>query len=133
MKNRSVKQFAIVTGDSAHTFTETLNNKLQELEGKDVTIDFYENFLGARIYWTETIGTKPECLQEEYEMQGAGFICRQCPMYQEALKADGTADARAKFGRCMRKNWAKVNGQSRACEKLYEMIQNEEVQLCLTK
>jgi hypothetical protein len=133
MRNKSVKQFAIVIGDSAQQFTETLNKKLVELEGKDVTVDFYENFLGARIYWTEKIGEAPESIEEEYEMIGAGFKCRQCPMYYEALKADGTVDMRAKFGKCIMRDYCKVNGDQRACERLYDMIQRGEVQLCLAE
>lgn len=131
MRNRSVKQFAIVQGDSAQSFTKALNEKLIELEGRDVSIDFYENFLGARIYWNEKIGEAPDCIEEEYEMIGAGFKCRQCPMYQVPLKADGSEDGRTKFGKCILKGYARVCGTQRACEKLYDMIQSEEVQLCL--
>lgn len=131
MRNRAVKQFAIVQADSAQTFTDELNKKLIELEGKDVTIDFYDNFLGARIYWVEKIGEAPESIQEEYEAIGAGFKCKQCPMHQESLKADGTVDARAKTGKCILKGYCRVFGEQNACEKLYEMIQNGEVKLCL--
>ena len=131
MKKKSVTQFAIVTGDSAQQFSDTLNAKLVELEGKDVAIDFYENFLGARISWTENLGDKPECLAEEYELVGAGFLCKQCPMYATPLKADGSIDQRTKFGKCMAKDYCKVLGEQRACEKLYQMIQSEEVVLCV--
>ena len=131
MRKRVVKQFAIVQGDSAQTFTDELNRKLIELEGKDISIDFYENFLGARISWPENIGEEPETVEEEYEVLGAGFRCNQCPMFQLQLKADGTADSRAKFGRCILKDYGRVCGTSRACEKLYQMIQSGEVQLCL--
>lgn len=133
MTRRSVKQFAIVTGDSAHDFSDALNKKLLELEGKDITIDFYENFLGARIYWTEQIGEEPENIQEEYELVGAGFKCRQCPMFLETLKADGTHDARAKYGRCIDRNYAKVAADKCACEQLYQMIQEGDIVLCLAE
>ena len=131
MRTKSVQQFAIVAGDTAQTFTEALNSKLMELEGKDVSIDFYENFLGARIYWTVKLGEQPDCLEEEYEAQGAGFKCKQCPMYQEKLTADGSVDQRARFGKCILNNYSRRDGEMRACSKLYEMIQNGEVQLCL--
>lgn len=124
MKKRSVQQFAIVTGDSAQTFTNALNEKLVELQGKDVSIDFYENFLGARIYWT----VEPESDEDDDEVD---FLkCYQCPFFALQLKADGTPDARAKFGRCVLRN-GKANGAMNACGKLYEMLKSGEVELCL--
>lgn len=131
MVSKSVKQFAIVSGDSAQLFTEALNDKLIELQDKDVKIEFYENFLGARISWTEKIGQIPECIQDEYELLGVEFECRQCPMFSALTKADGTPDERARFGRCSGRDRAKVPADRRACEMLYQMITNEEVQLCL--
>lgn len=131
MISKSVKQFAIVQGDSAQQFTEALNDKLVELRDKDVSIEFYEHFLGARIYWTERAFDIPETLGDEYELLGAGFVCRQCPMFMTALKADGTEDKRAKCGKCAARNKARVPAERRACEILYRMIKSEEVRLCL--
>lgn len=133
MVSKRVKRFAIVKGDSAQQFTDALNEKLLELVDEDVTIEFYEQFLGARISWTEKIGDKPECLADEFELIGAGFVCSQCPMFSRALKADGTVDQRAKCGRCAARDNARVPAGRGACDILYKMILAEEVQLCLAK
>lgn len=130
MRTWSYQQFAIVAADSAQSLTDQLNNKLKELKHKNPTVTF-EGMI-ARISYSEQENL-PECLQEEYEMQGAGFLCKDCPMFKPIRKADGTIDERMKIGECPVSKYGKTRADGRACEDLFEMIANGRVKLCLAE
>ena len=130
MKRESFQQFAIVANDSAHILTEELNALLYELRDKHPTVTF-EGMI-ARVSYEERT-EEPEALSEEYEAAGVRLTCGRCPMFLAALKADGTEDNRNKYGTCPCSKYGRVKRDARACEKLYQMINDGEVQLCLAK
>ena len=130
MISRSYQQYAIVAADSAQTLTEQLNAKLIELRDKNPTVTF--EGLIARIQYTEREQI-PETLDEEYELQGVHLSCEDCPFFTPALKADGTEDLRAKWGGCPFTCSKRTDRRSRACEKLFEMLNDGRVRICVTE
>lgn len=128
MRCESFRQFAIVQGDTAHELTEVLNAKLKELQHKRPEVSF--EGLIARISYYEDIKT-PETLADEYELAGAKLCCESCPMFSPIMKADGTEDARVKYGDCPFSEFGRTYKHSQPCEKLWSMINSGEVTLCL--
>ena len=128
MISRSYQQFAIVTADSAQQLTEQLNAKLKELRDKDPTVTF-EGMI-ARIQYTESERI-PETLAEEYELQGVRLTCEDCPYFCPTIKADGTIDLRSKWGGCHLAEYGKTDKRSRACEKLFQRLNDGRVRLCV--
>ncbi len=124
---RSYQQFAIVAADSAQTLTDRLNEKLFELRDKNPTVTF-EGMI-ARIRYEER-ETAPVSLGEEYELQGVRLSCQDCPFFSPILKADGTVDGRIKYGDCPFTEFGRTPRDARACETLFQKINNGEVQLC---
>lgn len=130
MISRSYQQFAIVAADSAQRLTEELNAELLRLKDKNPTVTF-EGMI-ARIQYTESESV-PESLAEEYEAQGVRLQCQDCPFFTPTLKADGTEDKRAKWGGCPFAEFKRTSGTSPACEKLFEMLNDGRVKLCVTE
>lgn len=128
MKSVSYQQYAIVVGDSARTLTEQINAKLYELRDKRPTVTF--EGLIARILYEET-DKRPETLGEEYEAQGVKLTCSDCPYFIPAVNNDGTLDRRAKWGGCPFSDTRRANKDSIACDKLFQMLNNGEVRLCI--
>ena len=128
MISRSYQQYAIVAADSAQQLTDQLNAKLIELRDKNPTVTF-EGMI-ARIQYTESERI-PETLAEEYEMQGVHLTCEDCPYFCPTIKADGSLDQRAKWGGCHLAEYGRTDKRSRACEKLFEKLNNGEVKLCV--
>lgn len=128
MISRSYQQFAIVAADSAQTLTERLNVKLIELRDKNPTVTF-EGMI-ARIKYEEREEI-PESLAEEYEAQGIRLTCGDCPYFCPTIKADGTIDQRSKWGGCHVTELGRTSKCSRACDRLYRMLNNGEVRICL--
>lgn len=128
MISRSYQQYAIVAADSAHALTELLNAKLIELADKNPTVTF-EGMI-ARIKY-EIREDVPESIAEEYEAQGVRLTCGDCPHFCPTIKADGTIDLRAKWGGCPLTEHGRTSKCSRACDKLFQMLNNGEVQICL--
>lgn len=125
MRKVSYQQFAIVQGDSAQQLTERLNRKLYELRDKEPTVTF--EGLIARISFLQTDDV-PESAQSETSIN---LKCRDCPMFEPARKRDGTPDRRTELGRCPYSNDGYAIRSSKACGKLYQMINEREVKLCL--
>ena len=128
MRSRSYQQYAIVAADSAQTLTEQLNAKLIELRDKNPTVTF--EGLTARIQYVECEQI-PESLAEEYETQGVRITCQDCPFFVPTYKADGTEDKRAKWGGCPFTEYKRTSKESRACDKLFQMMNDGRVKLCV--
>lgn len=126
----SYQQFAIVNGDSAQQLTDRLNEKLYELRKKQPTVTF--EGLIARISYTEDERIF-EDVSDEYEAAGIKLTCQMCPLFHPVLKSDGTIDKRAKWGGCEYSplGYGQTSRESRACNRLFEMINSGEVKLCL--
>ena len=129
MKVSSFQQYAIVAADSAETLTEELNQKLIELQDKRPTVTF-EGMI-ARVCYAETTRA-PETAWEEYEARGVRLTCQDCPCFRPILKADGTVDGRIKYGDCEHSETGRAFRDSMACDKLFQMLNNGEVRLCLS-
>ena len=128
MKRESYQQFAIVAADSAQSLTEQLNAKLRELSGKHPTVTF--EGLIARIQYMENV-VEAETIEDEYELQGVRLTCQDCPYYEPILKANGEIDGRIKYGNCPYSEFGRAYRDSRACDMLYQKLNNGEVRLCL--
>lgn len=125
MRRMSYQQFAIVQGDSAQQLTERLNRKLYELRDKEPTVTF--EGLIARISFMQT----DEVPEPTANGTGLKLKCRDCPMFEPIRKKDGTADRRTSLGRCPFAQDGYTFRHSEACSRLYQMINEREVKLCL--
>lgn len=132
MRRECFQQYAIVAADSAQSLTEQLNSKLRELQDKRPQVTF--EGLIARISYTENVYLMEE-LADEYEAVGIKLSCQDCPMFEPVRKMDGTIDKRAKWGGCEYSplGYGQTTKQSKACNRLYEMINSGEVKLCLAE
>lgn len=130
MRRESFQQFAIVAADSAQELTERLNAELYKLRDKQPTVTF-EGMI-ARIRYTEEIQVK-ETLSDEYAGEGIKLTCQDCPIFKPVLKADGTPDARVRWGDCPFCEYGRTSRDSAACERLFHMINSGEVRLCLAE
>lgn len=126
MRRVSYQQFAIVQADSAQQLTERLNQKLYELKDKDPTVTFEGLIARISYYVTEEVEKKSSLETGQFK-----FKCKDCPMFEPVRKKDGTADRRTTFGFCRFAEEGQTFTTSRACERLYEMIKDREVKLCL--
>ena len=129
MKVKSYEQFAIVAADSAQTLTEELNRKLVELSDKNPTVTF--EGLIARISYMET-ESDPEDLVEDYRVRGVNLTCQDCPFFEPARTGNGSIDRRAKWGGCRFAEYQRTNRDSSVCDKLFQLLNNGEVRLCLS-
>ena len=132
MRRECFQQYAIVAADSAQSLTVQLNSKLRELQDKHPQVTF--EWLIARISYTDNVYLMEE-LSDEYEAVGIKLSCQDCPMFQPVRKMDGTIDKRAKWGGCEYSPlvYGQTTKQSKACNRLYEMINSGEVKLCLAE
>lgn len=132
MRRECFQQYAIVAADSAQSLTEQLNSKLREIQDKHPQVTF--EGLIARISYTENVYLMEE-LADEYEAVGIKLSCQDCPLFHPVRKMDGTIDKRAKWGGCEYSplGYGQTTKQSKACNRLYEMINSGEVKLCLAE
>ena len=126
MRRMSYQQFAIVQGDSAQQLTERLNQKLYELREENPTVTFEGLIARISYYVTEEVEKKSSLETTQFK-----FKCKDCPMFEPVRKKDSTADRRTTFGFCRFADEGQTFTTSRACERLYEMIKDREVKLCL--
>lgn len=126
MRRVSYQQFAIVQADSAQQLTERLNQKLYELREENPTVTFEGLIARISYYVTEEVEKKSSLETTQFK-----FKCKDCPMFEPVRKKDGTADRRTTFGFCRFAEEGQTFTTSRACERLYEMIKDREVKLCL--
>lgn len=126
MRRMSYQQFAIVQADSAQQLTERLNQKLYELREENPTVTFEGLIARISYYVTEEVEKKSSLETTQFK-----FKCKDCPMFEPVRKKDGTADRRTTFGFCRFAEEGQTFTTSRACERLYEMIKDREVKLCL--
>lgn len=129
MRRVSFQQFAIVQGTSAQHLTDLLNQKLYELRDKNPTVTF-EGLIARISYIQEDVIEEVRC---DPERTSCRFKCRDCPFFEPVLKKDGTEDRRTSLGRCEFAPDGYTYRTSRACSRLYEMIEEREVGLCLKK
>lgn len=127
MRRVSYQQFAIVQGTSAQQLTEMLNQKLYELKDKNPTVTF-EGLIARISYMEEDV---IEENRHDLEKTMCKFKCRDCPFFEPTLKKDGTVDRRTTLGRCEFSPDGYTLRTSDACQRLYEMIDEREVGLCL--
>lgn len=130
MKRESFTQYSIVMADSAQSLTEQLNAEIRRLRAKQPRVTF--DGLIARIEYTET-DEEPEDIRDEYKMKGVQLTCQDCPFFEPILKADGTEDRRVKIGDCPHKPLGRTFRDSKACDILFQKINNGEVRLCLAE
>ena len=135
MRSSSYEQFAIVHADSAPLFTQQLNEEIYRLRDNNPVVKFSESIpFYAQIKYTVTQRT-PECLGDEYELQGVTFACALCPHFLPERTRTGEADKRCKSGDCSYNGneYGRTFRSSEACDHLYELIKEGKVKLCFTE
>ena len=130
MKCESYQQFVIVEADTAALLTDQLNATIKRLRGKRPVADIKSGRLAIVSYTEDSFD--PEDIGEALELEGLKITCQDCPLFTPIYKADGTEDRRIKYGNCPECNFGRTYRTSRPCEKLFKMINNGEVKLCLS-
>ena len=130
MKRSTYEQFAIVSADSASLFTERLNAEILRLKDNNPVVKFSESIpFYAQIRYT--VNTEaPETIAEASAVEGVSFVCLQCPYFKPAKRADGEVDKRVKWGDCEHTELGRTLKTAPACERLYELVKEGDVQLC---
>ena len=132
MRSRSIQQFAIVQSDSAQVLEEQLNAKIVELKDCNPTVyQFTENRVVLQYAKTEP---QPECLGDEYRLQGAEFTCEMCPYFEPITKKDGSIDARIKYGNCPHvpaEQMGRTYKNAKPCDLLWNLLKEGRIRLCL--
>ena len=126
MRRMSYQQFAIVQGDSAQHLTDLLNRKLYELRDKQPTVTF-EGLIARISYKEETTAFEPDDGQSGPVLN---LKCKDCPMFEPVRTKDGRPDRRTSFGFCRYALEGQTVAGMRACNRLFEMINEREVKLC---
>lgn len=130
MRRSTYEQFAIVSADSATLFNEQLNAEILRLKDNNPVVKFSESIpFYAQIKYTVNTET-PETIAEASEVNGVSFVCSQCPYFKAATRADGEIDRRVKWGECEHTELGRTLKLAPACEKLYELIKEGDVQIC---
>ena len=130
MRESSYQQYAIIQADSASLLTDRLNDKLRELKDKDPVVTF--DGLSARICYTERFDV-PEDMSDAWSLKGVHLTCSQCPFFEPIEKSDGTPDERRKWGICPCAKDGRACSDGPACDTLFRMINNGEVEICFKK
>lgn len=127
MRRTSYQQYAIIQEETAELLTDKLNQKLKELKDLHPTVSF--EGLTARICYTvtEEEGTATDGA-EDFKIK---LKCMDCPMFDPIRKRDGTPDRRMTIGFCPLAEDGHTSTTARACKKLFRMINDKEVRLCL--
>lgn len=129
---KRIKQYAIVSSDSASIFEQLLNEKLMGLpdSNPDVKIDIGERFT-AVINYTMMV----EYVEEKAEPKDTGirFTCEECPYFEPKRKKNGDIDERCKVGFCSKAEHGGTYKTGRACNVLYNEIRNGGMKLCFTE
>lgn len=129
MKHSALPQFATIHEESASLFDARLNEKVLELQAFDPKVIFSEHIpFYAHITYVvkETI---PETIAEASAINGVSFVCSQCPFFRPVLRDDGEIDKRCKYGDCEHAELGRTFKDSPACDKLYEVIKDGDVNL----
>lgn len=130
MRRSTYEQFAIVSADSASLFTQQLNAEILRLKDNNPVVKFSESIpFYAQIKYTVNTET-PETIAEASEVDGVSFVCAQCPYFRPATRADGEIDRRVKWGECEHTELGRTLKVAPACEKLYELIKEGDIQIC---
>ncbi len=130
MKRSTYEQFAIVSADSASLFTDRLNAEIIRLKDNHPVVKFSESipFYAQIKYIVDT--ETPETIEEASAVEGVRFVCLQCPYFKSATRADGEIDKRVKWGDCEHTELGRTLKTAPACERLYELIKEGDVQIC---
>jgi hypothetical protein len=130
MRSSRYDQFAIVSADSASSFNQQLNEEIYRLRHYNPDVKIFESIpFYAQIKYRvdEDI---PETIAEASAVEGVSFVCAQCPYFNAPLKDDGTPDKRCKYGDCEHAELGRVLKMQPACERLYKLIKEGDVQIC---
>ena len=131
MRESRIKQFDLIRETDPLEFKNKLNDTMKRLAGTDpkMDIDISGEFMNALIEYSERVFYEDP--EEEDEM--IRFTCVECPMFQLALKSDGTPDLRVKWGTCPHAHMHRTCKDSPACGVLYNMIKNGDIVLTFNK
>ncbi len=122
-----VPQFETVREKDPMILTEKVNEVVMEHRNEKPEVTWGDN-LTARISFIKKVR-----LFEEEQDPYATFSCGDCPLYKPQRKRNGEEDARSKHGGCVFAMYGRTGRDTRACDKLYEMLKNGMIRLCLSE
>lgn len=122
-----VPQFETVHEKDPMILKAKVNESVMEHRNEKPAVT-WENGTTARISFLKLV----RLFEEERELF-AKFTCGECPLYKPQRKKNGEEDARSKHGGCVFAMDGRTGRDTAACEKLYEMIKNGMIRLCLSE
>ncbi len=122
MKHASYQQIRVISCNDPLEFQRQFNAAQAELATKNPTVQF-NMAQGHCAYITYTI-TKdiPETAEDEFELSGIRYRCRNCPEFEWPMKKDGTIHRSKKRSTCRFAEYGIANRDEAACEHLYRGI-----------
>lgn len=128
MKSERFEQFRVIREANAEMLTDRLNRAMYELRHKSPSVEV--NGDQALIRYIEE-ETEPEGIADEYIAKGVRLTCADCPYFEPKRNADGTIDARSKWGDCPHAHLGRTSATSSMCEVIFEKLNNKEARICL--
>ena len=122
-----VPQFETVHEKDPMILTAKVNESVMEHRNEKPAVT-WEDGTTARISFLKLVR-----LFEEEKEPYAVFTCGECPIYKPQQKRNGEVDARSKHGGCIFAQYGRTGRDTKACEKLYEMLKNGMIRLCLSE
>lgn len=114
MKYAEKSAVKVVAANTPEEFELKLNTVLTDISGCKHEIVFNLN-AGFCAYITYKMSAYiPECVMDEYELDGIRFSCADCPNYVRSF------DGRVKYTRCQRGE--RCHADKAACEWFYEEL-----------
>ena len=127
MKTTNVQQIKVIYATTAAEFQEAFNKAQQELAGKNPSVQFnMAEGHCAYITYTESKDI-PETLEDEFELAGASYHCRNCPKFEWPRVASGEVSKVKKRGSCPVATYGIAYRNGRACDFFYRSLVQGEI------
>lgn len=122
MKYSSYDQIEVVSSASPAEFQTLFNSKMQEHAAQKPRVEFVHReglFCAYIIYEFEV--RIPETVEDEYELQGIRYRCKDCPLHEPET------DGRRRSYECRYSDLARTGMDSCACEVFYRALKRGEI------
>ena len=120
MKRTRVQRFIGVDATSAAELAELLTEKVEELQGAQPDIKWFDGRFSALLCYTEHVEI-PEDIRDEYELRGECYTCGDCPFKWPIT------DGRSRHRWACKRMPGGTDDDIRACIRFYQQLEDGEV------
>lgn len=120
MKRTRAQRFIGVDATSAAELAELLTEKVEELQGAQPDIKWFDGRFSALLCYTEHVEI-PEDIRDEYELRGECYTCGDCPFKWPIT------DGRSRHRWACKRMPGGTDDDIRACIRFYQQLEDGEV------